>query len=45
MKKHILYKTEDKDAPDSIRDNNGEVVLDLCRTCGKGESQLTEYCN
>lgn len=46
MKKaHDLYKTGDKDAPDRIKDNNGEVVLSLCKRCGKAEAELDEwYC-
>lgn len=39
--KHDLFKTGDPDAPDVIKDNNGEVVLDLCRKCGKTEIELT----
>ena len=43
---HKLYKTGDADAPDAIKDRNGEVVLRLCRSCGKGEAELVErYCN
>lgn len=41
---HELYKTGDKDAPDPIKDRNGEVVLGLCRRCGKGEIELSEPC-
>jgi len=37
---HDLYKTEDGDAPESIKDRNGEVVLALCKKCGRTESQL-----
>jgi len=37
---HDLYKTGDADAPESIRDRNGEVALALCRRCGKGERDL-----
>lgn len=44
MRKHRLYTTRDADAPDSIKDQNGEVVLDLCRYCGAGESELQEDC-
>ena len=39
---HDLFATGDADAPSVIRDRNGEVVLDLCRRCGKCESQLLE---
>lgn len=42
--KHVLYKTGDPDAPDAIKDRNGEVVLDLCRLCGQTESTLEEDC-
>lgn len=44
MKKHRLYKTRDADAPESIKDRNGDIVLDLCRDCGAGESELSEDC-
>lgn len=39
---HVLYKTGDKDAPNSILDNNGEVVLSMCRNCRRGESELRD---
>ena len=38
---HVLYKTGDADAPNSIV-RDGEVVLDLCRLCGKAECELDE---
>ena len=38
--RHVLYRTGDKDAPTSIQDMNGDVVLGLCRNCGRGESEL-----
>lgn len=41
---HTLYKTGDADAPPQIKDRNGEVVLDLCRVCGKGEAELDQPC-
>lgn len=41
---HDLYKTGDADAPDVIRDRNGEVVLAMCRRCGKGEIELKQPC-
>lgn len=41
---HQLYKTGDADAPMAIKDRNGEVTLDCCRICGKGEIELTEPC-
>lgn len=41
---HDLYKTGDEDAPDSIKDRNGEVVLNLCRNCGLGEAELSGPC-
>lgn len=42
---HVLYKTGDMDAPDVIKDRNGEVVLDLCRVCNKGEIELSQPCS
>lgn len=42
---HVLYKTGDADAPDAIKDRNGEVVLANCRLCGRGEAQLSEPCD
>jgi hypothetical protein len=43
--RHVLYKTEDADAPAAIKDRNGDVVLALCRNCGRGEIQLEEHPN
>ncbi len=40
---HTVYKNGDSDAPDCIKDNNGDIVLGLCRVCGAGESELYEY--
>ena len=40
---HDLYGAFDKDAPEAIKDGNGEVVLALCRICGMAEAQLDEY--
>lgn len=39
---HELYKTSDADAPEQIKDRNGEVVLDQCRYCRRAESQLLD---
>lgn len=39
---HILFETGDPDAPDCIKDRNGEVVLGLCKECGRGEVELQE---
>lgn len=41
---HDLYKPGDKDAPDCIRDQNGYVVLGMCRRCGRAEIELSEPC-
>lgn len=41
---HQLYKTGDENCPQSILDRNGEVVLNLCKLCGKAESELEQYC-
>src|ERR1700757_4904925 len=42
---HVIYKQGDMDAPDSIKDRNGDIVLDLCKICGKGKVELMEPCN
>lgn len=43
---HVLYETEDANAPDSIKDCNGEVCLGLCKVCGAAERELNERsCN
>ena len=39
---HELYKTGDADAPEQVKDRNGEVVLDQCRYCGRAESELLD---
>jgi hypothetical protein len=41
---HVLFETHDRDAPDVIKDCNGEVVLQLCKKCGRGEIDLIEPC-
>lgn len=41
---HDLYKTGDEDACYSIKDNNGEVVFDVCRVCGGAEGELPTKC-
>lgn len=42
MNRHILYKTGDKYIPESIKDRNNEVVLSMCKVCGKAESELID---
>lgn len=41
---HNLYTDADKDAPEQIKDGNGEVVLGLCKVCGRAEIELEEPC-
>jgi hypothetical protein len=43
--KHELFKNGDPDRPRSICDDNGEVVLGLCRKCGAGEIELEQPCD
>ncbi len=45
MTKHQLYTDADRNAPDSIKDGNGQVVLGLCKVCGKGEVDLEAPCD
>lgn len=40
---HDLYTDADKDRPSAICDSNGQVVLDLCKRCNRGESELTDH--
>lgn len=44
MSNHDLYETGDPGAPDQIKDGNGEVVLGLCKRCGKAEVDLDGPC-
>lgn len=44
MIKHKLYKQGDNDAPEYIKDRNAQIVLNLCKRCGKYEDQLKEPC-
>lgn len=41
---HVLYEKGDIDAPDVIKDRNGDITLGLCKVCGKGEAELSEPC-
>ena len=41
---HDLYTNADADRPKVICDRNGEVVLCLCKRCGKAERDLAEPC-
>jgi len=42
---HDLYTDADKDRPVVICDKNGQVVLSLCKSCGRGESELETLCD
>ena len=44
MEFHDCYKTGDIDAPETIKDRNGEIVLSLCRRCGGAEASLPTQC-
>lgn len=41
---HRLYTTSDADRPREICDRNGEVVLGLCKVCGRAEAELDKPC-
>lgn len=41
---HVMFVTGDDDCPRSILDNHGEVVLGMCRVCGRAEAELSEPC-
>lgn len=42
---HTLWETGEEGVPEVICDSNGEVVLGLCKVCGRGECELVEPCN
>lgn len=41
---HVLYKRGDAGVPDVIKDQNGDIVLGLCKVCGRAEIELDEPC-
>lgn len=41
---HDLFTDADADAPAAICDSNGQVVLGLCKRCGKAEAELDGPC-
>lgn len=41
-KTHECYTDADKDRPMSICDSNAQVVLSLCKNCGRGEAELAD---
>lgn len=41
---HDLYRNGDLDIPLPIKDINGDVMLAVCRICGKMEDDLSEPC-
>lgn len=41
---HVLYRNGDNDIPASICDRDGQVVLSMCKVCGKAEIELSEPC-
>ncbi|MCP3017443.1 hypothetical protein [Cupriavidus basilensis] len=41
---HTLYEKGDPDAPESIKDRNGDIALRLCKICGRGEFELAAPC-
>jgi hypothetical protein len=41
---HDLYKDGDPKIPKQVLDRNGQVVLGLCKRCGKAECELDQPC-
>src|SRR5262249_36837730 len=41
---HDIYEDGDADAPDRVKDRNGDVVLHVCRRCGKTQVELYGAC-
>ncbi len=42
---HSLFETGDTDCPEQAKDSNGEVVLGVCKNCGRIEAELAEPCD
>ena len=42
---HSLFETGDADCPEQAKDRNGEVVLGVCKNCGRIEAELAEPCD
>ena len=42
---HSLFETGDTDCPEQAKDRNGEVVLGVCKNCGRIEVDLAEPCD
>jgi hypothetical protein len=42
---HSLFETGDADCPEQAKDRNGEVVLGVCKNCGRVEVELAEPCD
>jgi hypothetical protein len=42
---HNLYKSSDMNVPEAIKDRNGEIVLKLCKDCGRAEAELSVPCD
>ncbi len=41
---HELFEDGDPDAPSQIKDQNGDIVLGLCKICGAAEAELETPC-
>lgn len=44
MNNHVLFQTGDVDYPIAIKDQNGGVVLNMCKICHEAEAELTSPC-
>ena len=42
---HELFQTGDPGCPEQALDRNGEVVLGVCKNCGRVEAELDEHCD
>ena len=42
---HELFQTGDPGCPEQALDWNGEVVLGVCKNCGRVEAELDEHCD
>ena len=42
---HELFQTGDPGCPEQALDRNGEVVLGVCKNCGRVEAELDDHCD
>ncbi len=41
---HVFFNKGDKNAPESIKDRNGDIALHYCKICRQAEGELEKEC-